>query len=160
MDGFLVGIHAQGILLTIASRSVERDDLLMPGKQAPRFDDEIRDVPSRRIDERANELSENGIGRADHDRGAIESILGGPKLLRLDKAEVIVHRVHGVRNSKLHASLNRLFPVRFVDWQTPALTYSPVEMCNPLPFEPVSRHISFGRGRGAGDVECRKFDTA
>ena len=39
----------------------------------------------------------------------LKLVRSGPKLLRLDKAEVIVHRVHGTRHSKLHASLTDCF---------------------------------------------------
>ena len=102
-------------LVVESRRLFSRHQYVVPFDTA-RFDDEKRDVPSRWIDERAHELSEDGIGRADHDGGAVEAIRSGPKLFRFDKAEVIVHRVHGARISKLRASLNCVFRVRFVDW--------------------------------------------
>jgi hypothetical protein len=101
VEGFVARIDMQRISLAVEPRRVERHDVLMAGKEAPRFDDEKRDVPSSWIDERAHELSEDGVGWADNDGGPIESVRGGPKLICPDKAEVVVHRVHGASISKL-----------------------------------------------------------
>jgi len=49
VQGFGVGIDAQRISLAVELSGVERHDVLMPGEEAPRFDDQKRDVPSRRI---------------------------------------------------------------------------------------------------------------